>query len=67
MIKLKCVYFDVEEEDGFWIFVDRFWLWGFLKEKVYLDLWLKEIVFSNEVCKVFDYVLECFVLFVKKY
>lgn len=43
MIKLKRVYLDAEEEDGFRILVDRLWPRGISKEKAHLDLWLKEI------------------------
>ena len=67
MIKLKRVYLDAEEEDGFRILVDRLWPRGISKEKAHLDLWLKEIVPSNEARKAFDHVPERFALFAKKY
>lgn len=67
MIKLKRVYLDAEEEDGFRILIDRLWPRGISKEKAHLDLWLKEIAPSNEARKAFDHVPERFALFAKKY
>lgn len=52
MIKLKRVYLDAEEEDGFRILVDRLWPRGISKEKAR---------------KAFDHVPERFALFAKKY
>ncbi|MGC3625473.1 DUF488 domain-containing protein, partial [Enterococcus faecium] len=43
MIKLKRVYLDAENEDGYRILVERFWPRGISKEKALLDLSLKEI------------------------
>lgn len=49
MIKLKRIYEEPAESDGFRILVDRLWPRGISKEKAQLDLWLKEIAPSNEL------------------
>lgn len=57
-VKIKWVYDKFDKEDGKCIFVDRFWLCGFIKEKVDIDLWLKEVVFSIGFWKWFGYDLD---------
>ena len=51
MIKVKRVYEEPSEGDGFRILVDRLWPRGLTKEKAKIDLWLKEVSPSNELRK----------------
>jgi uncharacterized protein YeaO (DUF488 family) len=53
MIKMKRVYDQQAKEDGFRILVDRLWPRGVSKEKVKVDLWLREIAPSNDLRKWF--------------
>lgn len=53
MIKIKRVYDQPSEEDGYRILVDRLWPRGLSKEKAKVDLWLKEIAPSDELRKRF--------------
>ncbi|MCZ7391843.1 MAG: DUF488 domain-containing protein [Candidatus Methanoperedens sp.] len=43
MIKIKRVYDEPDRDDGFRILVDRLWPRGLSKDKVKVDLWLKDI------------------------
>lgn len=52
-IKLKRVYDEPEENDGYRIFVDRLWPRGVKKEDLIYDLWNKEITPSNDLRKWF--------------
>lgn len=54
MIKVERVY-GVPESDGFRILVDRLWPRGLSKDKLKLDMWLKEIGPSNELRKWFGH------------
>ena len=54
-VKLKRVYEKEEESDGFRILVDRLWPRGLSKEKVKVDLWLKDIAPSNKLRKWFGH------------
>lgn len=51
LIKLKRVYEDFEESDGFRILVDRLWPRGIKKENLHCDLWAKVIAPSSELRK----------------
>jgi len=55
MIKIKRIYDEPEESDGFRILVDRLWPRGLSKEKAKIDLWLKDIAPSNELRKWFEH------------
>jgi len=55
MIKIKRAYKPEDDEDGFRILVDRLWPRGISKEKVKLDLWLKDIAPTNELRKWFTH------------
>lgn len=50
-IKIKRVYEKPVQQDGFRILVDRLWPRGLTKEKVAVDLWLKDIAPSAELRK----------------
>ena len=47
MIKIKRAYEQPSKEDGYRILVDRLWPRGLTKERVAVDLWLKEIAPST--------------------
>lgn len=49
--KMKRVYEEASDTDGFRIFVDRLWPRGIKKENFYYDLWEKEITPSTELRK----------------
>ena len=51
MVRLKRVYEDVHEDDGFRVLVERLWPRGVSKEKAAVDLWLKEIAPSAALRK----------------
>jgi uncharacterized protein YeaO (DUF488 family) len=55
MIRIKRVYEQAAEEDGFRILVDRLWPRGLSKEKAKVDLWLKEVAPSGELRKWFSH------------
>ena len=52
-IKLKRVYEDYSENDGFRVLVDRLWPRGMKKEHLHYDLWAKDITPSPEIRKWF--------------
>lgn len=45
------IYEEICNKEGFRILVDRLWPRGLAKEKVEIDLWLKEIAPSSELRK----------------
>jgi uncharacterized protein YeaO (DUF488 family) len=53
MIRIKRAYQPVSDEDGFRILVDRLWPRGVSKDKLKIDLWLKEVAPSNGLRKWF--------------
>lgn len=67
MIKIKRVYQQPEEKDGFRILVDRLWPRGVSKEKAKVDLWFKEIAPSDELRKWYAHDLDKWPEFQKKY
>lgn len=52
-LKIKRVYDPPEAADGARILVDRLWPRGLSKDKVQIDLWLKDIAPSNALRKKF--------------
>jgi uncharacterized protein YeaO (DUF488 family) len=66
-LKIKRVYEDPEDSDGFRILVDRIWPRGLAKEKAGIDLWLKEIAPSTELRKWFGHDPKKWDDFKKKY
>jgi uncharacterized protein YeaO (DUF488 family) len=66
-IKIKRIYEEPDENDGFRVLVDRLWPRGVSKEKAKLDLWLKEIAPSSELRKWFNHQPERFREFKKRY
>jgi uncharacterized protein YeaO (DUF488 family) len=55
LIKTKRVYEPANDNDGFRILVDRLWPRGLAKNKVKVDLWLKEIAPSKDLRKSFSH------------
>lgn len=66
-IKIKRIYEDWEDTDGFRILVDRLWPRGVKKESAHVDLWLKEISPSTELRKWFGHDPKKWPEFEKKY
>jgi uncharacterized protein YeaO (DUF488 family) len=54
-IRIKRVYDQASEEDGFRILVDRLWPRGMSKDKAKVDLWLKEVAPSDDLRKWFSH------------
>lgn len=52
-IKLKRVYDDYSENDGYRVLVDRLWPRGMKKEHLHYDLWAKDITPSPAIRKWF--------------
>ncbi|MCU7493021.1 MAG: DUF488 domain-containing protein [Bacteroidota bacterium] len=67
MVKLKRIYEEYDEEDGFRILVDRLWPRGIKKEGSHVDLWLKELGPSSELRKWFNHDPAKWQEFKKKY
>lgn len=55
MIQVKRVYDAPELTDGFRILVDRLWPRGLSKEKLKMDLWIKDIAPSDDLRKWFSH------------
>jgi len=52
-IKLKRVYDDYSENDGFRVLIDKLWPRGMKKEHLHYDLWAKDITPSSDLRKWF--------------
>lgn len=66
-IRIKRVYEQADEQDGFRVLVDRLWPRGLTKQKAHVDLWLKEIAPSTELRKWFGHEPEKWPEFQKRY
>lgn len=53
--QIKRVYDQPDQGDGARVLVDRIWPRGLTKDKVHIDLWLKEIAPSTELRKWFNH------------
>ena len=51
MIRLKRVYEQLADKDGYRVLIDRLWPRGLSKENARVDLWLKEVAPSTELRK----------------
>ena len=51
IIKIKRIYEDFSELDGYRILIDKLWPRGISKENAKVDLWIKEIAPSNDLRK----------------
>ena len=58
MFKLKRIYEEPEEDDGYRILVDRLWPRGVSKERANIDGWIKDIAPSNELRKWYNHELD---------
>ncbi|MDH5463911.1 MAG: DUF488 family protein [Nitrosopumilus sp.] len=67
MIKIKRIYEDYSESDGYRILIDRLWPRGISKESAKIDLWIKEIAPSNDLRKWYSHNSEKNKQFQKKY
>ncbi len=67
MIKIKRIYDLPNAEDGDRILIDRLWPRGLGKNKVKVDLWLKDIAPSHELRKWFSHDPRKWDEFKKKY
>jgi uncharacterized protein YeaO (DUF488 family) len=67
MFKIKRAYKSPDNDDGFRILVDKLWPRGVSKEKLQLDLWMKDIAPSNELRKWFGHDPERWNEFKKRY
>lgn len=54
-ICLKSVYAEPEPGDGLRVLVDRLWPRGISRERLQLDLWLKELAPSDELRRWFSH------------
>ncbi|MCS7217269.1 MAG: DUF488 family protein [Candidatus Bipolaricaulota bacterium] len=66
-IRVKRVYDPVEEGDGVRILVDRTWPRGLSKEKARIDLWLRELAPSPDLCRWYGHVPERWPEFLARY
>lgn len=66
-IKVKRAYENASNEDGIRVLVDRLWPRGVSKEKLKLDVWMKEVSPSKDLCKWFNHEPAKFVEFAMKY
>ena len=66
-IKIKRIYEESSENDGYRILVDRLWPRGVTKKEANLDEWNKELAPSNELRKWFDHKVERFDEFSRLY
>lgn len=66
-IKVKRVYEEPDDSDGYRILVDRLWPRGIKKENAKLDEWIKDIAPSNELRKWFAHKPELYPEFREKY
>ncbi len=55
MIKLKRIYDEPHESDGFRILVDRLWPRGLSKDKAKVDIWMKDIAPGDSLRKWFSH------------
>jgi uncharacterized protein YeaO (DUF488 family) len=67
MIKIKRIYEDYSESDGYRILIDRLWPRRISKEHAKIDLWSKEIAPSNDLRKWYSHNSEKNKEFQKKY
>lgn len=66
-IKIKRIYEERQEEDGYRVLVDRLWPRGISKQKAQVDEWMKEIAPSNELRKWFGHDPKKFREFKRRY
>jgi len=67
MIKIKRIYEDYSELDGYRILIDKLWPRGISKERAKVDLWIKEIAPNTDLRKWYHDNLDKKEQFQKKY
>lgn len=67
MIKIKRIYNEKAEEDGYRVLIDRLWPRGMSKDRAAIDLWFKEIAPSSQLRTWFGHKPEHFNEFREKY
>lgn len=67
MIKIKRIYDQPLDDDGYRVLVDRLWPRGVSKKEAKLDNWVKEIAPSTELRKWFNHKQERFEEFAQRY
>ncbi len=67
MIKVKRIYEPPKKDDGFRVLVDRLWPRGLSKEKLGIDLWLRDIAPSDALRNWFSHDPKKWATFRKKY
>ena len=55
ILKLKRIYEEASEDDGFRVLVDRLWPRGIKKESAKVDLWVKDLAPTTEMRKWFNH------------
>ncbi len=66
-LQLKRAYEPPAKTDGFRILVDRLWPRGLTKEKAKIDLWLRDIAPSDELCHWYHHDVALWPEFKKRY
>ncbi|AWN15756.1 DUF488 domain-containing protein [Salinisphaera sp. LB1] len=66
-IRLKRIYDDVADDDGYRVLVDRIWPRGVAKKNARLDAWSKELAPSNELRRWFGHDRERWEAFCRAY
>ncbi|MHC1718646.1 MAG: DUF488 domain-containing protein [Acidaminococcaceae bacterium] len=67
VLKMKRIYDEANDADGYRILVDRLWPRGITKEKAKIDYWAKEITPSTEIRRTFKHETERFEAFRNAY
>ncbi len=67
MIKAKRIYEPANRDDGFRVLVDRLWPRGLSKEKLGIDLWVRDIAPSDALRNWFSHDPKKWATFRKKY
>ncbi len=67
MIKLKRIYYEPHESDGFRILVDRLWPRGLSKDKAKVDMWMKDIAPGDSLRKWFSHDIRKWAQFKARY
>lgn len=57
-IRMKRVYEDAAQNDGYRVLIDRIWPRGVSKDEAALDAWIKDLAPSTELRKWFNHVPE---------
>ena len=67
ILKLKRIYDNAAEDDGYRVLVDRLWPRGIKKESAKVDLWEKNLAPTTELRKWFNHDLEKWDEFYRRY